>query len=292
MAIEISKKAVRVRKGLRNASPVMLLRRMARRPFRDKSRYIIVHTAHHKIGTSWFRCIFKRISSEFGLPLYFGKQSAPPRNQRVLYFQASPIIEPWSLPAYRGSHMIRDPRDVVISGYYYHRWTKESWARKTMGEFGDEARRRWPLLPIDEIQDMSYQQYLNSLSREDGLRAEIQRSSSTTIRELLDWRYDDENIFEFKYEEIMLNEAEVLRSMFSHFGFRDEILDEVVEIAQRCSFNARTGRKPGEVSEKSHHRSGKLQQWRQEFSDEHKEYFKSLHGVDLITLGYEKDLNW
>jgi len=42
---------------------------------------------------------------------------------------------------------------------------------------------RWPLLLVNEIKNMSYQQYLNSLSREEGVLAEIDRASTTVIRE-------------------------------------------------------------------------------------------------------------
>ena len=139
---------------------------------------------------------------------------------------------------------------------------------------------------------MTYQEYLKSLSREEGIRAEIQRSSTTSIKEMVEWDYDDKNTFEFKYEEIMQNEQEVFRSIFRHFGFKEAAVDRAIEVAQRCSFSRRTGRKPGQVAEKSHHRSGKLRQWEEEFSSEHRAYFKSLHGQDLIRLGYETGLDW
>ena len=32
--------------------------------------------------------------------------------------------------------MIRDPRDVIVSGYFYHQWTDEPWANEPRPELG------------------------------------------------------------------------------------------------------------------------------------------------------------
>ncbi len=40
------------------------------------------------------------------------------------------------------------------------------------------------------------------------------------------------------------------------------------------------------------YRKGKIGQWKQQFSQEHKMIFKNLYGKYLIQLGYEKDSNW
>ena len=39
-------------------------------------------------------------------------------------------------------------------------------------------------------------------------------------------------------------------------------------------------------------RSGKVGQWKDEFSDEHIQKAKEIFGETLVELGYEKDLNW
>ena len=232
----------------------MLFKRITRNPFKDDAVYVVAHTSHHKVGTSWFRCVFDHLSVEFGLPIYYGKNYDLPRDQRVLYFQSPAIISPASLPEYRGSHMIRDPRDVVVSGYHYHLWTSETWATTKIGAFAESGRdikREWPLLPLDHIEDMTYQEYLKSLSREEGIRAEIQRSSTTSIKEMVEWDYDDKNTFEFKYEEIMRNEPEVFRSMFRHFGFKRphwigplRSLSVAASVAGRGANRARLPRSP------------------------------------------------
>ena len=50
--------------------------------------------------------------------------------------------------------MIRDPRDCVVSGYFYHLWTNEAWAHQ----------------PQDLFNGLSYQQHLNRSARKMGWR--------------------------------------------------------------------------------------------------------------------------
>jgi hypothetical protein len=197
-----------------------------------------------------------------------------------------------ALPSYRGAHIIRDPRDLIISGYYYHLWTKEKWAITPIRDIPEDMERIWSLLPVQDIKHLSYQQYLQSLSREEGIIAEMRRAATGDIQEMLDWDYDNENFFEFKYEDIMSDEQGILRQLFLHYGFTDSAVERSMEIAHRFSFEQRTKRKVGEVDGKSHMRSGKLGQWKTEFTEGHKSCFKSLLGEGLIKLGYEGDLTW
>jgi hypothetical protein len=188
--------------------------------------------------------------------------------------------------------MIRDPRDIVLSGYHYHLWTEELWVNKAIKDLPADMEKVWPLLPVNDIKDMSYKEYLNSLSLEDGILAEMKRASTTTIKEIVEWNYLDDKIFNFKYEDIMQNEEEIFRKIFHHFGFKERAIDKGLKIAETCSFKNRASREVGDVDKQSHLRSGKLQQWKEEYSERHKSYFKQLHGNDLIMLGYETDLDW
>lgn len=267
------------------------IRYLFRNPFQDKHGHLLVFCCHHKVGTSWFKNILMAISAEFGLPFVRDDQ-AEIRDPRSIFFQYHSQVDVASLPEYRGAHIIRDPRDLVVSGYYYHLWTKEEWAITPIQDLPVDMEKLWMLLPVKEIRHLSYQQYLQSLPREEGIMAEIRRASTADLREIFEWDYGNPKFFEFKYEAIMQHEEDVLRQLFHHYDFRDEAVERAVEIARRFSFERRTQRKTGVVDNKSHLRSGKLQQWKTEFNEEHKAYFKSLHGERLIKLGYEVDLAW
>lgn len=262
-------------------------------PFADPANAprVIVHTAHHKVGTSWFSAIFRALSEHFAIPLVRDPDELPAKGTAFL-LQHRVLVEPAKLDSYKGSHMIRDPRDVAISGYHYHLWTREGWANRKIKDLPEQMRQKWRRLPLDEIGHMSYQEYLNSLPEEAGLLTEIDRCSNTVNRDIFDWNYDDPNVFEFRYEDAMVDETPIFRAMFEHYGFHAQAVNEALDVAARFSFANRTGRSVGEVEGEQHIRSGKLQQWREEYTAEHRQLFKELHADELIKLGYETDTDW
>ena len=281
----------RARRALVHSPLRAAWRRRVANPFADGGQHLIVHTAHHKAGTSWFNRVLRALSVEYGIPFVHGdaRQIRPGRS--AFFFQNRRLFDPADFGPYRGSHMRRDPRDMVISGYHYHLWCKEPWAVKKIRDL-PKLREQWSLLPIADLMDMSYQEYLNSLDLEAGMMAEIHRCATTVIAHLADWDYDDPASFEFRYEDIISDEDAVFRRMFEHYGFHERAVERSVDIARQFSFQKRTGRELGDAQDNSHIRSGKLAQWTQEFSPAHKARFKELHGDTLIQLGYEQDLNW
>ena len=276
---------------------VMKFKRLRDNPFQDKE-YIIIHCGHHKAGTVWFNRVLSTVAMELGIP--YAKRTRvdiPPEfpGRPCIFQDTHSLVDFSRLQNYRGSHMIRDPRDLVVSGYCYHLWTKEDWANMPIKDWLKSLpilEERLSLLPLDKIKNMTYKDYLNSLSKEEGLLAEMKKASGGPIRTMVEWDYTNKNIFEFKYEEIMKDEEKVFRQIFQHYGFKERAVEKAVTIAGGFSFKKLAKRKVGEVDGKSHLRSGRLQQWREEFDEDHKAYFKELHGKDFIYLGYELDMNW
>lgn len=271
---------------------VRFIRRLLKNPFARGRGHPVIHCSHHKVGTVWFKNVLRAVAKEYGLRVTVNVPCRIPRGASIFIDDHGKIDLRQLGQPYRGSHMIRDPRDVVISGYHYHLWTKERWANTKIGDLGPEIAAYWPLLPVKEIQHLSYKEYLNSLDKDDGLMAEISRASSTDIQDIVRWDYENPHIFNFKYEDIMRDEEPMFAQIFSHYGFNNEAIARCTELAMGFSFKTQAKRSVGQSQEKSHLRSGKAEQWRAEFSEAHKAYFKQLHGQDLIRLGYETDLNW
>lgn len=63
-------------------------------------------------------------------------------------------------------HAIRDPLEVVLSGYSYHLKTTERWALRSDKRYNGS----------------SYREHLNSLSLEDGLRAEVKHAMRDALK--------------------------------------------------------------------------------------------------------------
>ena len=248
-------------------------------------RKLIVHCCYHKAGTHWMKGILKRICERYEMSFdriehsdLFGDG---PKNIPEALLKKDVLIDGHSridlarLPAYRGSHMIRDPRDMTISGYFYHLWAKEKWLHIPKSRFGGQT----------------YQSLLNSVSQQDGLICEIDRFSGS-FRKMIDWDYMNPNIFELRYEELLGDDGTIYRQLFRHYGFHEKAIDRGVRISRRSSFEARSRRKVGTVQEKSVMRSGKPGQWKDYFTDAVKNRFKEKVGDVLIELGYEKNNDW
>src|SRR5580658_2077812 len=101
------------------------LRRLTRTPFGAGGPTVLVHCAHHKVGTVWFQRVLSTMAGYYGLrftevPASYGRTRSPlatPGSNVVVYDRANDFRpEDLADDGYRGSHLIRDPRDVVVSG--------------------------------------------------------------------------------------------------------------------------------------------------------------------------------
>ncbi|MGH2817503.1 MAG: sulfotransferase domain-containing protein [Actinomycetota bacterium] len=197
------------------------------------------------------------------------EHSAPP-GAEILLYRHSRLFDRKALDSFRGSHLIRDPRDVVVSGYHYHLWTDEEWVHVPSPEYGG----------------MTYQQYLRSLDLEAGMAAEIRRSAGSDLAEMGQWTYAQPEFLELRYEDFIVDEANHFGRIFRHYGFKPAAVERSVDLALRFSFQRMAGRSIGQVKEGSHLRSGKPGQWREVLSPRNMALFRELTGDLLERLGY------
>ncbi len=266
-------------------------------PFVSDSRVLLVHCCYHKTGTAWFRQILNAVARRYGFPMIrhsSGPSGAAPPIARLpsVVFDHGSWLDIDQLPGFRGAHMIRDPRDVVVSGYHYHRWTNEPWANRRLGgiEPGTVAHLRLAALAEDSaLGDLTYREYLSKASREEGIEAEIRFTVANDIHRMVDWDYDDERFLELEYEDAFAKPRQAYERLFRHYGFCEPAVSHCVEIAEQYSFSARTGREPGVAADGEHARSGTAGQWRDEFTSGHRRLFEDLYGASLDILGYERD---
>lgn len=262
----------KIRRAVRNR-----IRLPGRSPFvAGTLKPVIVHASHHKAGTTWFQNILVGVGQRYGLNVQILRKSeVPERNADIVLNQGSRgVVE--GIAHLRGSHMVRDPRDIAVSAFHYHLWTKEKWVHEPHEAYGG----------------LSYQEYLKSLDPHDGLSAEIRRLGGTVFRLMSEWDYHRSEYLELRYEDVIVDEATWFDRLFRHYGFNDPAVAEALEIAERNSFGSATKRGLGEVTEGSHMRSGRPEQWREEFTDDHIALFKQRTGDLLIRLGYESDDRW
>ena len=104
-------------------------------------------------------------------------------------------------------HLIRDPRDVLISAMHYHKTADEAWLHQTVPGGGD----------------VPYQRKLNSFATPfEQYLFEMENASSSTIEDMLDWRYDRPNCLEIRYEDLRVDHSMALWSQILAFLGFDE----------------------------------------------------------------------
>ena len=246
-------------------------------PDADSTSLPIVHFTYHKMGTVWLTRVFERIASDFGWSVQKinGPQRPDPHARFIVVNHSHRNVDDFG--QFIGSRMVRDLRDVVVSGYFYHLWTQERWVLAPSGAYGGN----------------SYQEHLKSLDQHAGIMAEIDRLTSyARIRNMRSWNVNDPRIFEFRYETLIANEQKTFQTLFEHYQFSGERLERAIELAMSQSFQHAANRKPGDVQQQDHLRSGKPGEWRDVFGDDHKQKFKESLGDLLIQLRYETDDNW
>lgn len=273
---EIAKRSVPDRAlSVLNEGIVRFNRMRTESPFVEDDPPLLVHCCHHRSGTVWFTRVLETVARQYGLHFQAGKQ-ADLHPSTEIFLQDHSQIDRSTLPPYRGSHMIRDPRDMVVSGYHYHLWTEERWAQ----------------IPQERYDGKSFRAVLNDVGKKRGLILEMKRFCREDLQDMLRWDYDDPAFLELKYEEVITDEASYFERLFDHYGFHEGAVDVGLEIAEYYSFQNVSGRTFGDVSEQSHLRSGRSSQWEDHFDDDLKARFKELAGAAVVELGYEETSDW
>lgn len=244
---------------------------------------------HHKAGTIWIKRVIRALSTAIDVPwigIWSDRQlnKVPNVGRAFLCNWAGTFpAELWSSAETTFLHVIRDPRDVLLSGCSYH---------LTAPVKGEQFLH----VPREDLDGRTYQQHLNSLDdRDEQLLFEMTNKHAETLAEMRAWPYDDERSTELRYEDLMADtECTAVRRAFGALGLQGE----EIEIGARAFWNnslfggladqnARTGRL------KDHVRSGgQVRRWEKELPRPVGQTYADRFGDDLIALGYEQDTTW
>jgi len=234
-----------------------------------------VFFGHHKAASTWVFNFCRSICDQLGLSFGTNPDLDGGKEPGVdfIAFGNANIDHVKCLREFRGFHVIRDPRDIIVSAYFSHKISHpiegEDW-----------------LIEAREI--------LNSVDQEGGLRFSIEWRAEQFNR-MRDWMYDNENIYETRFE-ILTTWPEVeFKKVFKFLGlFPDPLTPELLtEILEVHSFERLAGgREKGIEDVESHYRKGTSGDWRNYIHGSNKELVKKHYGQLLIDLGYEEDMNW
>ena len=287
-----------------------------------------VFFGHHKSATGWIDGVLREICFHMGLnfqiahrPVDFdaaGSLSAFVQQRRIdfLAYTNADYNHVADLPFYRGFHVVRDPRDVLVSAYYSHLYS--------------HGTKNWPELEAHRAE-------LQQLSKEEGLFCEM-AFSRPEFEEMATWDYEQERVLELKMEALtakpvegfleivgfleMLDEAKpagvrkAARSALMKMNrlnqkgrrfmpanlpmfpvprrrIRSITSSDVRALVEKKSFSKLAGgRQRGQENVESHYRKGTPGDWVNHLNDAHRRRFKDEFGDLLIKLGYESDDAW
>lgn len=243
-------------------------------PFEPHSDHpLLVHCATGKAGTVWFQEVLRSVTRRYGLRFQMlQKEPGSLKPTTDLAFGSPAYFRRQDLAgrSFRGSHVIRDPRDLVVSGYHYHKVTTEEW-----------CRRPNPKRPGG----LSYQAFLLSVDEHEGLMAEIEYMARYTGASMARWNYDQPEFLEIRYEDTFADDVGTFERLFRWYGFNQRAVQIGLD-----AVNALSLRRGGAVA--NHARSGTSGEWRAQFAPEHVERFKQLTGDLVYRLGYEDRPDW
>ena len=186
--------------------------------------------SYHKTGTSLFLNIMTRLAQTMGLRLanLYGPVARVPDNADVVLLPHSLLFG--ALPAgCRAVRIVRDPRDIWVSGYLYHRHCNEPWC--TNGVIDpmppilvprvDFAMMHWPEAAkaawLQRLGGRSYQRNLLEREPEAGLDFELEGYTAATLAAMEAWRFGPAEVVDVQLETIMAGFDTAMTGLFAHF---------------------------------------------------------------------------
>lgn len=212
---------------------------------------------HHRGMTTYFSAVLRLFAHATRSP--FVKQNIDDdvvANSLLLSMHSN--IDFDAISPYRGVHVMRDPRDTVVSSYHYHRWTREPWAHKA------------------DQHGQTYQQRLNDMSVDDGVMLELDHFLLTYEEVLERWDMSDPNILEVKFDALLGPDRHAhYRAVFEHLGYDDRDVRLGSRLMRAFGADQRTGRQAGTTREGNHIRNTQSGQWRTILSAEQRRQLES-----------------
>jgi hypothetical protein len=202
----------------------------------------------------------------------FGKHRIASINNRALNLER--------LGRFRISRFIRDPRDLVVSGYFYHKRGTEAWLKIESPTESDWFFANGCVPEGLQATGSSFADYLQSIPQEEGLLAELE-FRRYHLESMADWPTQHPEIVTYRYEDIVGNETALFRELFEFYKLKplERWLGSL--FANRYSIGKR-GADP-------HIRNPAFGQWRKYFTPRVRQAFDAKYAGLVELLGYPAD---
>ena len=170
---------------------------------------LFAYFGHHKAASTWIHSVIDAVCADTGwnlaylpeprhfegdLPAYVTKHKVD-----FVSFVNAEIDHVRQLPEHRALHVVRDPRDVIASGYFSH-LSKH---------------------PTDDFPELiPHREFLQSVDKTEGMLAEIE-FSERFLKHMAAWDYKQENVLEIRQEELTAAPYKGFLEVFDFLGALD-----------------------------------------------------------------------
>jgi hypothetical protein len=197
---------------------------------------------------------------------------------------------------FRGVRIVRDPRDIWVSGYLYHRHCAEPWCVAISPDVAPpigfpavpmafvHRRERWKRGWVERLEGRSYQANLLGREREAGLDFELAGYAGATFEDMAAWPHA--GIPDVKLEQIVADFDGVMEAVLRQLGFAEERLPELMELAREEDL-ARMDE--ARLAASAHIHGRRISKWREVLTTEQAGTFGRRYGALLAGLGYPAD---
>jgi Sulfotransferase domain len=244
----------------------------------------LIHCSYHKCLTVYFRRIMDAVFNRClpwtgGYRHYnshlqdfysdFERRRVASINNRALDLSR--------LGRFRLSRFVRDPRDLVVSGYFYHRRGAEPWLWTESPTQEDWYFANGCVPQGLSASGTSYARYLQSVSEEEGLLAEIE-FRRFHFESMAAWPEEHPEVAIYRYEEVIRDEVAALGHLFAFYGLPRLERWLATRFASRYAVAGRRA--------DPHVRNPEVGQWRTHFTPKVKRKFDARYGDLVARLGY------
>jgi len=266
---------------------------------------------HHKCATQYIQSILREVCT--GLGMRFCKAHGPSsfnhditrfltrKDPDFFFYNNADYDVVKNIPGYKGFHVVRDPRDMVVSAYFSHKFSH----------------------PVDSSPELARQRkVLNEVPESEGLLL-VMEYMAGVFRDMMSWDRTDKDVKEYRMEDLVVDAYAGFVEIFRFMGLVEENVsrtsDEwsyifsytlrkifgrglklatipmgaLLAIVWRNRFSRKASdRKQGEEDIRSHYRKGAAGDWKDRFNDEHKGLFKEKYNDLLLKYEYEENGEW
>ncbi|MEP2943537.1 MAG: sulfotransferase domain-containing protein [Hyphomicrobiales bacterium] len=224
----------------------------------------------HKTGTVLFGGILRRAEkSNLLVPWYMHKASKPKKWTIGFDYTSIKLMELMKDNQTNSKYVIciRDPRDVIVSGAYYHTKSNEKWLH----------------IPQKRFNGLTYQEKINSyMNMSDKFLFEMDYNAALTINDMLKVPQNKENVYITKLENLVQDyNLREYTKVYTALGFSGDLIAQLLLVSYNNSLFS------GNVKIEGHVRSGKPKQYISEFSDTVLKRYYEIYGDSALKLGYD-----